>query len=202
MKTNYAFSLGEVLLTLTIIGVIAAMTIPVVTMNSQQVSSEAGLKKAINSLDAALDLAKDDTKYQPYAKCFYWDQKPNDFCETKETTNPTTGERSWTCADGTPLPANYNGEFDQCKDLLLDIKDNMQTTKYCESAGLAQGCMPQYKGNDQVYKDDHGDTADKDITTATSGCAGWRSSSMGNKLAWVNSDGMIFFAYDKNWPGA
>src|SRR5574344_391560 len=149
MKTNYAFSLGEVLLTLTIIGVIAAMTIPVVTMNSQQVSSEAGLKKAINTLDAALDLTKDDTKYMPHPKCFYWDQTSNEVDQ----------------------PADYKGEFDQCGDLLTSIKDKMQTTQECNGSG----CMPQYTITGPISVDVHGSAVDQNITVSA-GCNAWKTS--------------------------
>ncbi len=51
-----AFTLAEVLITLTIIGIVAAITIPGVIANSQQTEYRTGLRKAVSSLDQAVAL--------------------------------------------------------------------------------------------------------------------------------------------------
>ena len=53
---KYAFTLAEVLITLTIIGVIAAITIPVSITNSQDEAFRSALKKSISGLNQALAL--------------------------------------------------------------------------------------------------------------------------------------------------
>ena len=48
------FTLAEVLITLAIIGVIAALTIPGVIVNTQQSEYKTGLKKAVSVLNSAI----------------------------------------------------------------------------------------------------------------------------------------------------
>lgn len=56
MKNKFAFTLAEVLITLTIIGVIASLTIPSVVSNSQQQEYKTGLKKAVSTLNQAITM--------------------------------------------------------------------------------------------------------------------------------------------------
>ena len=50
------FTLAEVLITLAIIGVVAALAIPSVISNSQQQEFKTGLKKAISVLNSAISM--------------------------------------------------------------------------------------------------------------------------------------------------
>ena len=62
-----AFTLAEVLITLTIIGIVAALTIPSVISNYQQQEYKTGLKKAVSALNAAIqtNIAQDgETPYE------------------------------------------------------------------------------------------------------------------------------------------
>lgn len=207
LRFKFAFTLAELLMSLTIVGVISALTIPVIVNASYNRVYDAGLKKAIIVLDEALDMARLEPKFQPAPRCFYWapGKRPSWMCNgggAKTYVNTTTGEKYWRCADGSNLPSNWNGEFSQCTALLEWLVENMRTVKKCSSNGYANGCMPKYKGNDQVYKDKNQNASDMDAVTASSGCGGWRGATMLGKYSWVTSDGMIFFPYDKNWPGA
>ncbi len=62
MKRLYAFTLAEVLITLAIIGVVAAISIPSVISNSQQQEFRTGLRKAVSVLNSAItmNMALDD----------------------------------------------------------------------------------------------------------------------------------------------
>ena len=51
-----AFTLAEVLITLAIIGVVAALTIPSVISNSQQQEFKTGLRKAVSVLNSAITM--------------------------------------------------------------------------------------------------------------------------------------------------
>ena len=53
-KCYYAFTLAEVLITLVIIGVIAAITVPTIVANSQEQSIKAALKKNTSVLQQVL----------------------------------------------------------------------------------------------------------------------------------------------------
>lgn len=56
MKKSLAFTLAEVLITLAIIGVVAAMTIPSVIVNTNQQEFKTGLRKAISVLNSAITM--------------------------------------------------------------------------------------------------------------------------------------------------
>ncbi len=60
------FTLAEVLITLTIVGVVAAITIPSVIANSQQQEYKTGLKKAVSVLNSAITMTKTMTNESPY----------------------------------------------------------------------------------------------------------------------------------------
>ena len=57
-----AFTLAEILITLAIIGIVAALAIPAVLANAQQQEYKTGLKKAVSVLNQAVmtNLALDD----------------------------------------------------------------------------------------------------------------------------------------------
>ena len=59
-KTYEGFTLAEVLITLTVIGVIAAMTIPGLRKNAQMRELAAGCKKAYSGLYQAVELTQQE----------------------------------------------------------------------------------------------------------------------------------------------
>ncbi len=59
-KKHKAFTLAEVLITLTIIGIVASMTIPLVTANHKKVEYPAKLKKFYNTMNEAIEMAEND----------------------------------------------------------------------------------------------------------------------------------------------
>ena len=56
MKKLFGFTLAEVLITLAIIGVVAALSIPAVISNSQQQEFKTGLRKAVSVLNSAITM--------------------------------------------------------------------------------------------------------------------------------------------------
>ena len=56
MKKSLGFTLAEVLITLAIIGVVAAMTIPSVIVNTNQSEFKTGLRKAVSVLNSSLTM--------------------------------------------------------------------------------------------------------------------------------------------------
>ncbi len=55
-----SFTLAEVLITLTIIGVVAAMTVPLLTANHKKIEYAAKLKKFYNTMTSAIEMAEMD----------------------------------------------------------------------------------------------------------------------------------------------
>ena len=56
--TKTAFTLAEVLITLGIIGIVAAMTLPVVTTKVNNIKFKSGFKKSLSVLNQAVNLNK------------------------------------------------------------------------------------------------------------------------------------------------
>ena len=56
MKRCYGFTLAEVFITLAIMGVVAALSIPAVISNSQQQEFKTGLRKAVSVLNSAITM--------------------------------------------------------------------------------------------------------------------------------------------------
>ena len=68
-----AFTLAEVLITLAIIGVVAAISIPSVISNSQQQEFKTGLRKAVSVLNSAItmNMALDGESPYGFKFCYH-----------------------------------------------------------------------------------------------------------------------------------
>ena len=79
-----AFTLAEVLITLAIIGVVAAISIPSVISNSQQQEFKTGLRKAVSVLNSAItmNMALDGESPYDNADLFNYLQKHMAVIET------------------------------------------------------------------------------------------------------------------------
>jgi len=69
MKMEKGFTLAEVLITLGIIGVVAALTIPTLMANYQKTAEVAGLKKSYSEVTQALQLMANDMGCQGDLEC-------------------------------------------------------------------------------------------------------------------------------------
>ena len=66
MIKKYAFTLAEVLITLAVIGIVAALSIPSVISNTQQQEFKTGLRKAVSVLNSAIVMGKALDSESPY----------------------------------------------------------------------------------------------------------------------------------------
>ena len=66
MKRHFGFTLAEVLITLGIIGVVAAMTIPTLIQKHQKQTILTQLKKAYSELGQAIQLAEVENESREY----------------------------------------------------------------------------------------------------------------------------------------
>lgn len=69
IKLKKGFTLAETLIALVVIGVVAAITIPTITANSNKESHKAQFKKAVSTINNALQKTVLDLGYQP--ACYY-----------------------------------------------------------------------------------------------------------------------------------
>ena len=154
---KHAFTLAEVLVTLGIIGVVAALTMPTLMANHQKAVQKAQFKKAYSLFSNAVFQAQAQMGYPAY--CSYWDGARA--CSTKCTKYNSYNECiSWTCADGSPLPARYNGPRENCDKFEEELfTKTLKTVKFCQNKALENGCITSaYKGVDQVKSEQNPDS--------------------------------------------
>lgn len=99
-----AFTLAEVLITLVIIGVVAAITVPTIQSNANQQAHKAQFKKAVSTINGALQKTVIDMGFVP--ECYY--------------SKGVSGTDAY--------------HFDDCKEFLEAFYQNLNITKKCDQA--------------------------------------------------------------------
>ena len=159
-NAKQGFTLAEVLITLGIIGVVAAITLPTVINKAQNMILKNQFKKAYSTFYNAMKLVQ--VQNDAPVECYYWNENPyvaakNDaICgERNEYGNCTR----WILRDGSPLPSDYNGKFADCQKFSEDLIKTMKVLKFCEKEALKNGCLTEaYRGADKVKSEQHPDT--------------------------------------------
>lgn len=196
-----AFTLAEVLITLVIIGVIAAVTIPQISIHYKMKQYKTGVIKAQANLQNAVNLYR--LEMGKPVECRYWKNSP--YSGARCVSYNSNGDCSkYEMPDGSPLPSDYNGYFSDCTRFWNYLKTRgFRTAKVCNSNGYANGCMQDYAGNDTIWRDNHASTnpnpTDYEVNQATSGCGGMRRQNLRSGQAIVSADGMIWFTYSDSY---
>lgn len=162
-ESKKAFTLAEVLITLAIIGIVAALTIPTISKNIQQVVLKNQFKKFYSMFtQAVLGI---QTKNGRPIKCYYWTNEDNPYtgkctaiCSDKNEYGTCVGE--YVCEEtGERVPSDFNGAFSDCRALSEELFFNtLKTTKICENNAYAQGCLPKdFRGADIVKSEQNPD---------------------------------------------
>ena len=157
-----AFTLAEVLITLGIIGVVAALTIPTILQNIQQTVLKNQFKKFYSTFwQAVIGI---QTKEGRPVKCYYWNG-----------TNPYTGKCTPKCKEKNEfgsciggyvcqetdqtLPGDYNGPVSECSAFHEELfLKTLKTTKICKDKAYEQGCLPKdFRGTDVVNSEKNPD---------------------------------------------
>lgn len=194
-----AFTLAETLIAITIIGVIASLTVPPIYNSVRIHERNAQLKTVYTDFSQAYLLATQDLGYYP--RCGYWGAISNPYADAgwKIIThvNPTTGEKSWSWQNpdgnpGTP-PGDWNGNFGDCKVLGEAILNRLNASEVC--TGKAKDCLGyEYEGIDDALKS-RTDLSSLDVVTQTSGTGGFRTSSINNSYYIRTGKGPIIVGY-------
>ena len=152
-NSKFAFTLAEVLITLGIIGVVAAMTMPALIHSYQQKVLQVQFKKFYSTFSNAIKYVQ-ATNGAPMG-CYYWDVNPYASNPEKCTSRNDYGEcTSWTLSDGSPLPRDYNGNLSDCRQFGDSLMKALNTIKFCENHALANGCLTdKHRGMDKVKKE-------------------------------------------------
>ena len=143
-----AFTLAKVLITLGIIGVVAALTLPTVINKAQSMILKNQFKKAYSTFYNAMKLVQVQNG-APMA-CWYWDNSPYGSVKCIEE-NQYGNCTKWTMEDGSSMPKDYNGNFSDCRKFSEDLIKTMKVIKFCEKDALKNGCLTEsYRGADKV----------------------------------------------------
>ncbi len=122
MINKKAFTLAEVLITLAIIGVVAAITIPSVISNSQQSEFKTGLKKAVSVLNSAITMNMALDGESPYENkdLYNFLQRHMSVIKSGILPYPSTYERS----DGTRVSEGVNRAFYTTDGMRFEFEDD------------------------------------------------------------------------------
>lgn len=183
--------MAEVLVTLGIIGIVAAMTLPTIINKSQEFILRNQYKRAYNVFLNGLLTAQAKMGYP--VNCYYWEKNPYGSTACLNT-NKYGNCTKWALADGSKLPSDYNGNMGDCtalEDMLFS--KILTTTAYCENKALEKGCLTdQYKGIDKV-KLEQG--ADENSSAADPNRSFSDSNMKNNSPVWILTNGVVIIRH-------
>ena len=188
-----AFTLAEVLITLGIIGVVAAITIPALMSQYKDMVAKQQFKRAYSVIQQAFQAVYADEEYN--YSCYYWDKNPYPSSVCVERNDAGICIKS-ELPDGSPLPSDYMGGTTECKTFTAAVEKHLNIIKKCEGSALKNGCIPKYAGLDTYNKQQDDTLTDDMALQKASGCDRWTQSNMENNCtAYVLSDGTIILLY-------
>ena len=165
-----AFTLAEVLITLGIIGIVAAMTLPTLINKSQQMILKNQFKKTYSTLTQALLKAQVDYGSKP--ACHYG--------LNRSLTPPMIG--------GTIS----NVECSAFNPYFLKSLNIVQT---CKGNAYDKGCIPKYKGFDTMAVEQNPDLSEEEAVDKVKGQPGFHEQSILYKnFVYVLADGSLIIA--------
>ena len=187
------FTLAEVLITLGIIGIVAALTFPSIIGYYQKKVLQEQFKVAYSMLSQLL--LKSEVDLGGKAECYYWDVKPYGAAVCIEYDDRGVCKK-YELADGSPLPSNYNGNMSECKVLLDNILSNVEVISKCEGNAYQKGCIPEYEGYDTVQQANDPDMTDDEAYVKSAKCGNFRKNAILNdRTAYVFKNGIILMPY-------
>ncbi len=194
------FTLAEVLITLGIVGVVAAITIPTISKNIQNAVLKNQFKKFYSTFSQAV-FGIQTMSGRP-VKCHYWTTQGNPYTNNCTFTCAVKNEfgvciSQLICAEtGLPIPSDYNGPMSECEKFQEELFINtLKTVKICKDHAYEQGCLPKdFRGadivnseiNPDVEYDPNGNFSDNNVKN--------------NYPVSVLSDGIYIIAYPREIP--
>ena len=110
-KRCYGFTLAEVLITLAIIGVVAALSIPAVISNSQQQEFKTGLRKAVSVLNSAITMNMALDGESPYDNKLLIQYLMKHMAILKTTTSLQSSYKTYNCTNSGSCDESNNAAF-------------------------------------------------------------------------------------------
>ncbi len=122
MHLKNAFTLAEVLITLGIIGIVAAMTMPALIAKWQEKAIDSQFKRTYSNMYNAMRMIVAQQGTIP--QCYYSQSISHE------------DERSWA----------------QCAEFYDALKSHLKVVKVCNGNAYRDGCIPKYNGVDTIKK--------------------------------------------------
>lgn len=188
------FTLSEVLITLGIIGVVAALTLPTLLSKIQERVLKEQYKKTFSTINQSLQQVYNNTDM--YFNCYYGTKWKGATCKKRDEKGYCIEYNN----DG-----HNDGGVSECRLLENELKKVLKISQICEKNAFKKGCIAEYKGLDNIYsnkyENSHGKPpTDYEINAGVSGCEGYRQKNiLNNNFAWVLQDGTIIGGYDKSF---
>ncbi len=187
------FTLAEVLITLGIIGVVAALTLVVLVGKYKDMVLKQQFKRAYSNMQQAYQQVYSDTGYN--YDCFYWKVRPYPEAVCVEWNDAGTCTKL-EMPDGSPKPADYAGKTNGCAAFMSHLEKYLKIVKKCNGHALRDKCIPKYMGIDTYYKQQDDTLTDDMAIQKAYGCSGWTQSQIeNNRIAYVLADGTILLLY-------
>ena len=168
---NSAFTMAEVLITLGIIGIIAAMTLPSIINKAEKMILKNQFKKTYSTLSQAL--LKSEADYGAKPECYY----------LISSNSSISGL----------ISSQYKDvECNVLKTLLLK---NLNVIATCEDNAYPT-CIPKYKGFDTMAVENNPDLSEEEALEIVKGQGGFKQNNILYKApAYVLADGSIILSY-------
>lgn len=177
------FTLAEVLITLGIIGVVAAMTLPAIINKVSENILRQQFKKAYNTVSNALVRTYANNGF--WYECYYGESRGGTCVEYNDKGICLKYENIY--------GYDYNS---QCSQLFKEMKTILKVIKICDKNAYANGCIPDMKGFDSIYSEKRPDATEDETSSAVAGAGGYKESNIkNNNAAWVLSDGTVIGYY-------
>lgn len=166
-KIHDGFTLAEVLITLGIIGIVAALSLPTLIANNQQKVLKTQFLKAYNVLTQALTQTVNEFGAVP--QCYVWLAGQNPYPPQICTKWNESGRCiKWGMADGGPYPKDWTGPNSDCTEFYNTFYKNLKIIKKCKNTEQ-DGCTLHYKGQDTIMKNNDDSLTDQDLLDRTAG---------------------------------
>ena len=187
-----AFTLAEVLITIGIIGVVAAITIPTLIAKYQLKEGTVALKKAISVLNQAA--AKTVVDFGSVPECYSWLNRPYPPMETCFNRDEKGGCILYGDDKGNTRPPDYSGKYIECSAYNKALLKNLKIIKTCNKS-YYDGCTVAYKGYDDILKEKNDKLTDNELYIQTQGRANLRAEQIKKLSAIVLADGTVILQY-------
>ncbi len=154
LSRENAFTLAEVLITLGIIGIVAAMTLPALINKSEKMILKNQFKKSYSTLTQALLNAENEYGATPF--CYY-----------------SSGNISASGSLG-GIQGGSAYQASECVAFKKVFLKNLKINQTCKDNAYPKGCIPKYKGFDTIAVENNPDLSEEDALAIVRGQPGFK----------------------------